>query len=287
MTHARPIATIRQGVSAWTHRLTAVGISHLAVLVFVAGCQPTTPPKAAIPATQPGKSKSPPSAGIGKTKVPAIKDETPTDDSADKTALVPEGTKKPRVKFAGPSKTPKPVVRVLEASPLPLFLPTVEMTDGHRSTCVVDVGDALPQLSAENLDGEPQKLSELFGEKLTIIIFWNHRRVFALEQFVRLQADVEKLYEGTGVQVVAINVGDTRDDVAATYQASGAKFPCLIDPQGAAFAQVARHKMPRTYVVDPAGKILWFDIEYSRSTARELDNAVRFFLQPPGEQKTL
>ena len=161
------------------------------------------------------------------------------------------------------------------------------MSDGHRRTCVVGLGDTLPQLTAANLAGEPQNVSELFGEKLTIIVFWNHRRVFAHDQFARLKEDVVAVYDNTGVAVIAINVGDQPDVVAATYQQSGGKFPCLVDPQSEAFAQLAREKLPRTFVVDPAGKILWFDIECSLSTARELDNAVRYFLQPSADQKTL
>ncbi len=36
--------------------------------------------------------------------------------------------------------------------------------------------------------------------------------------------------------------------------------------------------MPRTYLVDSQGKILWFDMEYSRSTRRDLRDAIRVVL---------
>ena len=33
-------------------------------------------------------------------------------------------------------------------------------------------------------------------------------------------------------------------------------------------------RMPRVYVLDADGKIVWFDIEYSQSTQRELKQAI-------------
>ena len=36
-------------------------------------------------------------------------------------------------------------------------------------------------------------------------------------------------------------------------------FPNLLDADGKAFAQVGSEKLPRTFVLDPSGKILWFD----------------------------
>jgi hypothetical protein len=37
--------------------------------------------------------------------------------------------------------------------------------------------------------------------------------------------------------------------------------------------------LPRTYLLDSSGKILWFDLEYSRSTRRELNQAIRYVLK--------
>jgi hypothetical protein len=42
---------------------------------------------------------------------------------------------------------------------------------------------------------------------------------------------------------------------------------------------VATEHLPRTYLLDAEGRILWFDLEYSRATARELINALHFFLE--------
>ena len=51
-------------------------------------------------------------------------------------------------------------------------------------------------------------------------------------------------------------------------------FTSLLDTDGSLYSKVATQHQPRTYLLDADGKILWLDIEYSRSTARELSNAI-------------
>ena len=55
----------------------------------------------------------------------------------------------------------------------------------------------------------------------------------------------------------------------------GAKFTTLVDADGKAFAEVGKEKMPRTFVLDADGKIVWFDISYTLATRRELHDSLR------------
>ena len=61
-------------------------------------------------------------------------------------------------------------------------------------------------------------------------------------------------------------------------------FVNLLDADGKAFAQVGSERLPRVFVVDPAGKILWFDIEYSQTTRRELHQALHAATGAPPEE---
>ena len=79
-----------------------------------------------------------------------------------------------------------------------------------------------------------------------------------------------------GVNVVGVAVEPMSDAVTKTIsQSRAARFTNLLDADGKAFAQLGKDKLPRVYLVDPQGKILWFDIEYSLTTRRELNQALR------------
>ncbi len=198
-------------------------------------------------------------------------------------SLIAEGETElgPYSNGTGATSGPKVEVPVVEAPQPQFHKPEVVLSEAYAQTCLVKVGDAMPQLMLTDLDGNPQALDALRGEKLTIVVFWSKGKAYAREQFTRLGFDVLDRFSGLGVGLVAINVGDLAEDVKKMYDEVGREFPCLLDPDGAAFAAVATEKLPRTYVIDPAGKILWFDIGYSQSTERELNNAVNYFLQPP------
>jgi peroxiredoxin len=156
--------------------------------------------------------------------------------------------------------------------------PKVLLSAGHQELCLVSVGDAMPAISLPDAAGETQGLKQLFGEKLTVVLFWNSTHPYAQEQFERFHLEVVAPYGAHGVGAVAINVGDDPASVKAVIEGIKDGFPVLFDEGGESLSLVATRKLPRTYLLDPAGRILWFDIEYSESTRRELKNAILWHL---------
>ena len=166
--------------------------------------------------------------------------------------------------------------------PADLHPPEVILSEHHRNTCLVGVGDAIPPLTLSTLDGKPQELSQLYGERMTIVVFWSTGNFYAREQFTRLMPELEQRYQGLGVNVVAINVGNSPDEVRELVEQHGVAADMVLDPDGEAFQQVAADLLPRTYLLDAEGRILWFDLEYSRSQRIGLHNAVHYHLKQGG-----
>ena len=77
-------------------------------------------------------------------------------------------------------------------------------------------------------------------------------------------------YDSLDVAVVGIPVHLSSNSARRIVSQAKAQFPQLMDPSGNAMAEVGNTAMPRIYVLDDEGKIVWFDIEYSESTRREL-----------------
>jgi peroxiredoxin len=146
----------------------------------------------------------------------------------------------------------------------------------------------MPEADLTDLGGQEQPLAEGYGEKLTVVFFWTRgdtefSAMAASQALEDLQLDVFEPYSEKGVQVVAVNEGDTVEDVKATVEEAGAKFTLLVDPEGALMAKVATEKLPRPYLLDAEGKILWFDLEFSRTTRDSLLQAIEVALGETGE----
>jgi peroxiredoxin len=185
----------------------------------------------------------------------------------------------PTIQPEEPETPPEPVPVEMVEETLPAEMPQVRMTDADRATCRVAIGDAMPEGELPDPQGASRPLAELLGKSRTVIFFWTEgdspfSKMAATAALQDLQSDVLEPLGGQGVAVVAINEHDSADAVAARAKEAGATFPTLLDPGGAYFAAVATERLPRVYLVDAEGKILWFDLEYTETTRESLMQAI-------------
>ncbi len=254
---------------SWMSRFGALALA----LALVAGCakQPEPKPRAAesTPTQQANTEPAPPaeSAAITDDQVqPATAVAPPvvlTDQSAEPAEL-------PTSALA-----PLPLEVAVDAGQ---SMPQVHFTEQHARTCRVLVGDTFPKLELADLEGQSHDFGELLGEELTIVVFWNSQLPTSLEELADMQSRFLSEFGEQGVAIVGVNVGDTPVLAQELVAQSGATFRQLSDPQRQAFASVATEKLPRTYLLDAAGTILWFDVEYSRTTRQQLLSALHFAL---------
>lgn len=161
-----------------------------------------------------------------------------------------------------------------DASAEPATVPPVELSSEHAGLVRVKVGEALPDVDLPKVDGGNAKLSSLYGKAATVVVFWKGDRQMALDELADLGPDVVEKFGSRGVEVVGVAVEQPAADAQATAQKTEAKFPQLVDADGKAFERVGLQMLPWTLVLDAHGKIVWFDLEYSHSTRRELQQAL-------------
>jgi thiol-disulfide isomerase/thioredoxin len=197
----------------------------------------------------------------------------------------------------GAKKAPGAVEVAKPAPPAvkpPATIPQVVMAQQDRATCRVGAGDTMPEAELPQLGGKPEaggkdaggkdaggkkvSLRSLFGKKLTVVVFWTSKSMDAIQELQDLELDVAQPYAGKGLKVIGINEQDNADAAAKSLKTAGAAFANLTDPGGEYFAKVATAGLPRTYLLDAQGKILWFDIVYSRSTRRDLETGIKVAL---------
>lgn len=272
----------RQG---WT------GLVLLAAIAGVWGCKDSSstkpgsdgkPVRSSVAARE-GKEETPPpadkTAAAEKTAVekPAIQEspekQTPVDDKQPKQ---PENSAAEKSAVEKPKAKAKPKV---EEKPAPPTVPQVMLTEALLSTCLVKVGDTLPDAELPDLEGKKVALRSLFGPKLTVVFFWLAEEPHSQAQAQDYSDDVAKDLADKGVKVVAIDHGDSADVAAKQAKELELAFPVVLDSDKAYFGKLATDKVMRTYLVDATGKILWFDVEYSRNTRRDLLQAIDVLLK--------
>jgi peroxiredoxin len=164
----------------------------------------------------------------------------------------------------------------------PAKVPAVALSQGHQALSKVKVGDMMPEIAGPQVGGgSPTKLSSFFGEKATVVVFWNTDNRMSREQLADLGPEVIEPFGKSGVHVLGVAVGMSEADTSAALKAAGVDFTNWLDTDEKLFALVGSQKLPRTFVLDRTGKILWFDMEYSLGTRRELRQALRAIAGEP------
>jgi peroxiredoxin len=182
----------------------------------------------------------------------------------------------------GDEDTPSDPGGSVEAPLPPPTIPKVFLTEEQRESCVVRDGDTMPDAELSDLEGKLQPVSGLRGQKLTVVCLWKsgeteEGRLRSLEILGDLQ-DLSDPYLKKGVRVIGINEGDPPEVVRLCIDGAEAAFPILLDPDGAFFEKVATETLPRIYLLDAEGEILWFDLEFSLTTRRNLKKGIQVAL---------
>jgi len=221
----------------WWMNLVMAGL--VAALV---GCRPAQPPNPPGPAPEPNGEQVPPENG-------------------------------------SENGEPVPVeVPLPEELPPPSAVPEVLLTEQLLETCLKKVGDSMPEVELPDLEGDMHSLADLYGEKLTVLFFWTTGDSMfadqaAINKLESLQVDIAEPYTEQGVRVLAINEHDEAEAVRKLVEQAGAPPKGNFqDPEGTFFAELATEKLPRVYLLDAEGKILWFDLGFSEFAGVTRDN---------------
>jgi peroxiredoxin len=224
------------------------------------------------------------SAPVKNTANKLISEPEPVSPKIEKQAEAPVATPadaaKPQVEIVV-DNVPAESAGILTADPLDSsdeVVPVVALSDQHAGTCLIKVGDTMPGAILPDINGDNQDLSKLLGERLTIVLFWAPENRSSVDELGELAAKVASPLHARGVRVVGVCEQGTAETAKGIAEAAGASFPILLDNDGALMSHVATSKLPRTYLLDPSGKILWFDIEYSLAMWQDLRSSLRALL---------
>ena len=273
------------------NQLSKLLVAACGIFVLVpAGCdKQAEPPKAEKRATAKKSNAVKETAPVEKTTVrepaakPSAKKPAPAKPAADGAAETAEAPAEPaapaaQVVIEDASPATAGILAPDPLAPSPAEVPPVTMSQQHADSCLVKVGDVLPAAQLADLSGQQRDLQKLLGDRLTIVFVWTAANRQSIDELRDMAERVASPLAPLGVRVVGICERDTADAAQSVCDKAGVSFPVLLDADGKYYAQLATSSIPRTYLLDSSGKILWFDIEYGGATRRDLRQALQALL---------
>ena len=154
--------------------------------------------------------------------------------------------------------------------------PTAEQQDEQaevEATTLVKVGQVAPDFSVEMLDGRTIKLSELRG-KVVMLCFWATWCPPCRQELAHLQEGVIDQFKGEKLVVLPISRGEKRDVVEKFITDNNYTFGVGLDSDRAIYDLYASNYIPRTFIVNKQGKVVYRTAGYDETIAEEVNAAI-------------
>lgn len=146
--------------------------------------------------------------------------------------------------------------------------------DDVEATTLVNVGDVAPDFTVTMLDGRVIKLSELRGN-VVMLCFWATWCPPCRQELAHLQEGVIDVFAGEKFVVLPISRGEERKVVEKFITDNGYKFGVGLDSDRAIYDLYASNYIPRTFIVDKQGKVVYRNAGYDEVIAQEVNDAIR------------
>lgn len=110
-----------------------------------------------------------------------------------------------------------------------------------------------PALELETIEGSVVSLDDYRG-RVVLINFWATWCPPCVEEIPSL-GRLQQKFSKDELVVISVDVGETRDKVAAFLEQVPARYPVMLDPNGKTVYEWNLRAFPTTFVVDPQGRI--------------------------------
>jgi peroxiredoxin len=140
---------------------------------------------------------------------------------------------------------------------------------------------AAPDISLRTVDGALYTLRENVGKGPIVVTFWATWCAPCVAEMKELNL-LKKKYAGSGVEVIAISIDDSRsvNSVRQFIRTRGYPFTVLLDTEKRAYRAFGVMNVPHVFVLDRAGTIVYNHFGYRAGDEKQVEFWIRKLTTP-------
>lgn len=164
--------------------------------------------------------------------------------------------------------------------PLLVLLPCALFAAEQDDSTLTKVGQVAPQFIVEQIDGTKFDLARHRGSVVVLNFFatWCGPCV---QELPVLEKEVWKQFEKSGVKVLVVGREETTGKIKPFREKHKLTMPFAPDPDRKIYSLYATQLIPRTYVIDKAGRIAHQSMGYTPEDFKQVIDAVRKATEQP------
>jgi len=130
-----------------------------------------------------------------------------------------------------------------------------------EESTLTKVGDPAPTFTCVDLDGKSFSLEQLRG-KVVVLDFFATWCGPCVQAMPHLEKEVWQKFKGDQFAMVAVGREHQNQELTAFRQKHQLTFPLAGDPKREVYGKYASQFIPRTYVIDAQGRIVFQSVGY-------------------------
>ena len=130
-------------------------------------------------------------------------------------------------------------------------------------------GDAVPDFVVKMFDGSELDIKDLRG-KVVLVNFWATWCPPCQEEMKRVGKEIVERFKDRDFVYLPISREDTREQVAKFREKHGYSFPMGLDEKREIYSKFAKSGIPRNFLVDGGGRIVYMDLGYDKESFSRL-----------------
>jgi len=143
-----------------------------------------------------------------------------------------------------------------------LLAALVFAADDESNSTLVKVGQTAPEFKVTTLDGKTFDLKDARG-KVVLVNFFATWCGPCMQEMPHLQDQIWNRFKGTNFVLVAIDRQESAEVVSAFEKRSAYEFPIATDTKREVYAKFATEYIPRNFLIDPNGVVVFQSMGYS------------------------
>ena len=151
-----------------------------------------------------------------------------------------------------------------------LFVALTLTANDHQGS-LLKTGDMVPEFKVTTLDGNDIAISELKG-KIILINFFATWCGPCMKELPEVEKQLWPKFKDQNFVLVSIGREHTTEELIKWNKKKGFTFPIAADPKREVYSKFASQYIPRNFIVDKTGKIIWQGVGFNQ---KELDEIMK------------